>query len=58
MLYEVITVISVAGTDSSSEALTEADAALTVSGTLSVADLDVTDTVATSVTGVTVTGDS
>ncbi|MDT8442571.1 MAG: VCBS domain-containing protein, partial [Desulfuromonadales bacterium] len=50
-------VITVVGTDSASEPLTESDAALSVGGTLTVTDLDVSDTVSTSVTSVTVTGD-
>ncbi|MDT8424103.1 MAG: Ig-like domain-containing protein, partial [Desulfuromonadales bacterium] len=49
--------ITVGGTDSASKGLTESDAALSVSGTLSVEDQDVSDTVSTSVTAVTVTGD-
>ena len=50
--------VSVTAIDSDAETLTETDAGLTVSKTLSVEDLDVTDTVDASVESVVVTGDA
>ncbi|QQK64438.1 tandem-95 repeat protein [Cobetia sp. cqz5-12] len=51
-------VIAIEGDDSAAETLTETDATLTTSGTLSVSDLDTTDEVMPSVTAVTATGDT
>ncbi|ABD06345.1 VCBS [Rhodopseudomonas palustris HaA2] len=51
-------VITVASPDSSSASLTESDAALTASGTLTVTDVDVSNTVTASVQSVVVAGPS
>ncbi len=51
-------VIAIEGDDSAAETLTESDATLATSGTLSVSDLDTTDEVTPSVAAVTATGDT
>ncbi|MDH2296098.1 VCBS domain-containing protein, partial [Cobetia sp. 1AS1] len=53
-----VPVIAIEGDDSAAESLTETDAPLTTTGTLSVSDLDTTDEVTPSVTAVTATGDT
>ncbi|MDH2421976.1 VCBS domain-containing protein, partial [Cobetia litoralis] len=50
--------IAVEGADSAAESLTETDASLSTDGSLSVSDLDTTDTVTASVTAVTADGDT
>ncbi|KPM75254.1 VCBS domain-containing protein, partial [Cobetia sp. UCD-24C] len=51
-------VIAIEGDDSAAESLTETDAPLSTTGTLSVSDLDTTDEVTPSVTAVNATGDT
>ncbi|WP_405279402.1 VCBS domain-containing protein [Cobetia sp. Ld8] len=53
-----VPVIAIEGDDSAAESLTETDAPLTTTGTLSVSDLDTTDKVTPSVTAVIATGDT
>ncbi|WP_218015204.1 VCBS domain-containing protein, partial [Cobetia sp. 5-11-6-3] len=51
-------VIAIEGDDSAAESLTESDATLSTSGTLSISDLDTTDVVTPSVAAVVATGDT
>ncbi len=51
-------VVALTGTDSAAAALAETDAGLTAAGTLSVTDADTSDTVAASITGVSIAGNS
>ncbi|MDO6671026.1 VCBS domain-containing protein, partial [Cobetia amphilecti] len=53
-----VPVIAIEGDDSAAESLTETDAPLSTTGTLSVSDLDTTDEVTPSVTAVNATGDT
>ncbi|MBU3008433.1 VCBS domain-containing protein [Cobetia amphilecti] len=53
-----VPVIAIEGDDSAAESLTETDAPLSTTGTLSVSDLDTTDEVTPSVTAVAATGDT